>query len=230
MNERITTHLLVTLRHEKPIGKIADVVSCRLSMLEGVDGSGVDAVVVQPEEVTSDPDFDMGGARIQRVSATLREQVQARVDQHALNSVIDGPSLEELFTDEQPLETGEGDALHPYQRAVENFGDAWNQQLAQQIGGASLPALSEAERQAVMTIGNGVMSSVEAQMRERLTPLPAAVVRESTPTIEPINKDNLSREQFENTARLLTKGMGENITLYHAAEGLQDEHIRTTQP
>lgn len=43
MAERITTYLLVTLRHEKPIAKIADVVACRLSMLEGVDGSGVDA-------------------------------------------------------------------------------------------------------------------------------------------------------------------------------------------
>lgn len=141
MTERITTHLLVTLRHEKPIDKIADVVSCRLSMLEGVDGSGVDAVVVQPE-------FLDNGLKIEP------EEAEA---------------LREAF---------KGDTQHQYERAIEKHGEAWNAQLG------------------VLPPGNYELNLVD--------PL--------TMSYEVINKDNLSREQFENTARLLTKGMGENIT------------------
>lgn len=139
MTERITTHLLVTLRHEKPIDKIADVVSCRLSMLEGVDGSGVDAVVVTPEFLDS-------GLTIEP------EEAEA---------------LREAFT---------GDKLRPW------------------------PGMDP-----------------EMLAATRCSPFPctagdACTQVENFGGIEPINKDNLSREQFENTARLLTKGMGENIT------------------
>ena len=164
MTERITTHLLVTLRHEKPIDKIADVVSCRLSMLEGVDGSGVDAVVVTPEAVDT-------GLTIEP------EEAEA---------------LREAFT---------GDKLRPWPGMdPEMLAATRCSPFPEEITLHGTTSFSQAERLALRTLGD-VYRAAEQLAATRATPWP-----------EVINKDNLSREQFENTARLLTKGMGENIT------------------
>lgn len=59
-------------------------------------------------------------------------------------------------------------------------------------------------------------SHVTAQERDALNLIASRMTpfKEQRTVVDstPINKDNLSREQFEKTARLLTKGIGENIT------------------
>lgn len=199
MTQRITTQLLVTIRHEKPIDKIADVISCRLSMLEGVDGSGVDAVVVVPEPVElAQTDFDRDGRPLE-TSEPEKQALLEALEKISRNTGIIHPGLRMLGKSHAGLQEGE-----------------------------------TAEQADTRIAFQKAFLSPQAVAACRLSPLPgAAAVHESTPgwqqeteahrydsgemakvvdeIFEPLNKDGLSREQFDNYAAMLTKGMGENI-------------------
>lgn len=182
MTQRITTQLLVTIRHEKPIDKIAEVIACRLSMLEGVDGSGVDAVVVVPEPVKEDDVLQDSVIDGTRLAPEEKPAIQFDVSS-SYAALAEELAQTDFDRDGRPLETSESEKQ------------------------ALLEALEKVNRQ------TGIVHPVLHLLGQRITPLPgAAVVPESTPAIEPLNKDGLSREQFDNYAAMLTKGMGENIT------------------
>ena len=79
MKERITSCMLVIMKHEKPVKDLPDVVADRLSKMEGVDGSGVEVISLSKTEMDAcvavisgdDSDLGMTDAEINKVAPLL---------------------------------------------------------------------------------------------------------------------------------------------------------------
>lgn len=168
MTQRLTSYLLVILKHEKPVKDLPDVIAARLSMMEGVDGSGV---------------------------------IVSQVTQFEANTMIERAEAEdEVRFNGKPVELSSGreDVLNALRDARNDvYGYSRPLTLNKIVRG-----LSEAEKEALINI------TAEDLLQGRPVKAGGLVLQNITAS----NPSGMSDEEIDKTARMLTKGMGENIT------------------
>lgn len=156
MPQRLTSYMLVILKHEKPFKDLPDVIADRLSKMEGVDGSGV--IVSQVTQFEAD-------AMIERAEA---EDTARFGGQPVTQPIVRGLSNEErqALIDMTAEDFMRGEPIRAGRLVLQNI-----------------------TADDLMTAG-----------------------KEGKLVLRSANPSGMSDEDIDKAARVLTQGMGENIT------------------